>query len=423
MKVAIIGGGFTGLTAAYELSKLGHRVSVFEKDEKLGGLAVGWKSDAWIWSLERGYHHLFTGDETIINLITELGLGDKLIVKRPVTATLFRGRMYQLDSATSLLNFPGMSFFDRLKTGAMILIFKLWPWWQPLEWITATKLVKALGGEAGWKTIWEPLMKGKFGPYAEGVAASWFWARIKKRTPSLAYPGGGFQTIIEALAKAIKKNGGKIYTNIKLVKLDQLVMFDQFDQVLLTIPTPLITKLVPQLADELKDALTIPHLHAQVLILETDKPILKDIYWLNVTDTSCPFLAVVAHTNFMDKKYYGGKHITYIGNYLLPDHPYLKLTKEQLCTKFLPFIKKLNPPINYELRTMNLHLFTAPFAQPVHELNYSRRAPQLTKNYELRTEDQKLKLWIANIDSVYPWDRGTNYAVELGQKAAKLINS
>lgn len=415
MQIAIIGGGFTGLTAAYELGKRGHRVSVFEKDEKLGGLAVGWKEPGWKWSLERGYHHLFTGDDAIINLITELGLKDKLLIMRPITATLWKNKLYQLDSAISLLKFPGLPIVDRIRTGVMLAFFKLWPFWQLLERITAEKLVKVLGGDAGWQVIWKPLLKGKFGPYAESVAASWFWARIVKRTPALAYPAGGFQTIIDALAAAIEKNGGRIYTHTKLDKLDQLVQFDQFDQVLLTIPTPLITKLVPQLTEELKGPLTIPHLHAQVLIIESDKPILKDIYWLNVTDTSYPFLAVVAHTNYMDKKNYGGKHITYIGNYLSSDHPFLKLTKEQLLKKFLPYIQKLNPSVNRELITVNSHLFNAPFAQPVHELYYSNRAPKM--------ETSISGVFIANMDSVYPWDRGTNYAVEFGQKAAKLIDS
>ena len=41
MRVAIIGGGITGLTAAYELTKRGINVTVFEKDEYLGGLSNG----------------------------------------------------------------------------------------------------------------------------------------------------------------------------------------------------------------------------------------------------------------------------------------------------------------------------------------------------------------------------------------------
>jgi hypothetical protein len=30
-------------------------------------------------------------------------------------------------------------------------------------------------------------------------------------------------------------------------------------------------------------------------------------------------------------------------------------------------------------------------------------------------------LYLASMSQVYPWDRGTNYAVEIGRKAAKLM--
>jgi protoporphyrinogen oxidase len=151
-----------------------------------------------------------------------------------------------------------------------------------------------------------------------------------------------------------------------------------------------------------------------MLILETDKPVLKDIYWLNINDRSFPFLAAVAHTNFMDKDHYGGHHLTYFGNYLPDGHPYLKMTKEQLIGKFLPFIQKLNPIFNFKLSTFNSYLFTGMYAQPVHELHYSQIAPGLETGIP--------GIYIANMDSIFPWDRGINYAVEMGQKAANKIS-
>ena len=439
MRIAITGGGITGLTAGYILTKSGHTVTIFEKESYLGGLAYGFKQKNWEWSLEAAYHHLFTNDDAILSLLNEIGLKDKVIIKRPVTATLYQGKTYQLDSAKSLLTFPGLSFIDRLRTGILIGVMKLNPWWQPLEAITAHDLFKTLGGNEGWKTIWEPLMTGKFGTYADTIAASWLWARIKKRTPSLAYIEGGFQTFINRLEKKIKDQGGTIFTGtaIKSIDNDQPDTFvihhgnkkETFDKVLLTIPTPLATKVInfdqqqtenrktsnfKGLTSYFQKPLTIPHLHAQVLILETTEPLLKDTYWLNITDRSFPFLAVVAHTNYMDKRHYGGHNITYVGNYLPATHPFIKLTKEELIKTFLPYLKKLNPSITYsQLTTYNPQLFTAPFAQPVQQKHYSTLAPKLQTPIP--------NLYLANMDSIYPWDRGTNYAVELGEKAAKTM--
>lgn len=399
MRVAIVGGGFTGLTAAYELGKIGHQVSLFERDDHLGGLAYGFRAPHWDWYLEGAYHHLFTNDDAIISLCNELHV--PLIIKRPITANFYKGKMYQFDSPKHLLQFPYLSLQDKLRTGALAAFCKAYPFWRTLEGTTAKNFAISLGGKHGWKTIWEPLMNAKFGDLADTVAASWLWARIHKRTPSLAYIEGGFQTLVNALTKAIKKQGGKVYTHHEFKKLNS-----QFDKTLLTIPTPIAAKLIPELPNT-----PIPHLHAQVLILETKEPILKDVYWLSITDPTYPFLAVVQHTNFMDKKYYGGNHLTYIGNYLPQGHPYLLMTKEQLLKKFMPFIKRLT--MN-DLRLTNSYLFIGPFAQPVHQINYSQIAPKF--------ETPIPGVYLANMDSIYPWDRGTNYAVELGMKASHRIH-
>ena len=45
MRIGIVGAGITGLTAAYELGKAGHSVTVFEKDTFAGGLASGFKDE------------------------------------------------------------------------------------------------------------------------------------------------------------------------------------------------------------------------------------------------------------------------------------------------------------------------------------------------------------------------------------------
>ncbi len=432
MEIAIIGGGITGLTAGYTLTKQGHHVTLFEKEPRLGGLAQGFRASTWKWYIEGAYHHLFTNDHAILSLIKDLEIQDALIIKRPITATLWNTHMYQLDSPLSLFKFPGLSFISKIRTALILGFLKFFPFWKQLEKFTAEQLLISIGGIQAFNTIWKPLLYGKFSSYAPHVSASWFWARIVKRTPSLCYIDGGFHTLIDALFHAIERQGGIIHTSTsintlinlpsKKIKLTWNGTQKIFDYVLITTPTPIAKRLLPTLPSSYTKGLdTIPHLFAQVLIVETKRPLLKDIYWLNVTDQSFPFLAMVAHTNFMDAKHYGGKHLTYFGNYLPQGHPYLSMTKQELIKTFVPYIKKLSPTIHHELRsnrsklsTMNTYLFTAPYAQPVHERHYSQKIPPIQTPIK--------HIFMANMDYIYPWDRGTNYAVELGIKAAKLIH-
>ncbi len=446
MEIAIVGGGITGLTAGYELTKHGHKVTIFEKDSVLGGLAHGFKEKSWNWSLEKAYHHLFTNDDSILSLMKELDLSDKLIIKRPITANYAHGKIFPFDSPLDLVRYPYLDLISKLRTALLMGFLKFNPFWKPLESVTTKKLFTAIGGTQSWANLWGPLMEGKFGSLTDTVAASWLWARIKKRTPSLCYIEGGFQTLVEALATKVKQHGGNILTGVALqsIKREKNCIYVcgrnaiynsfshmPFDKILLTIPTPVAMNLLrrfPRLTPHFSLPLTIPHLHAQILIMETKEPILphilpqpekvspfqakQGVYWLNILDRTFPFLAVVAHTNFMDKKHYGNRHLTYFGNYLSEGHPYLSMTKEQLLKKFLPFIKPLNPLFR-QLSIVNCQLFTGWYAQPVHQLHYSRLTPPLKTPLK--------GIYLANLDSIYPWDRGTNYAVELGQNAATFI--
>ncbi len=403
MKVAVVGGGFTGLAAAYELTKHGATVTLFESAPVVGGLAHGFKKAGWTWHLEYAYHHWFTGDRAALDLIKELGLTQKLIITRPITASLYDGKPYELDSPVNLLTFPGLSLSDKFRTAALLGFLKINPFWKPLENISAEHLLTSIGGRRSYAMLWEPLLAGKFGTLAPTIQAAWFWARIKKRTPRLVYMEGGFHTLIAALESTIKKGGGIIRTNTTVASMNDL---SGFDKILFTVPSPVAQKIVPQLRIDL-----IPHLTAQTLILETDSPVLKNVYWLNITDRSFPFLAAVFHTNFMEKKYYGGHHLTYFGNYLPADHPYLSMTKDQLLKKFMPYIKRLSQ--NFPIKILDSFIFTGSFAQPVHQLHYSSHTPKLITSIP--------NVYMANMDSIVPWDRGTNYAIELGQKAAQKI--
>lgn len=423
MKVGIIGAGFAGLSAAYNLSIKGVEVVVFEKKSKPGGLAIGFKEKNWMWPLEKHYHHWFTSDNTIRNLAKETG--HNVIIKRPITSSYIDGEILQLDSPLSLLQFSKLTFMDRVRTGAVLAYLKFSSSWASLESQTAKNFLVKSMGKSSWEVLWKPLFEKKFSSFTYEVPASWFWARIKKRTTSLAYPEGGFESFSKTLDKEIRKNKGKIYysTSVNslnrknnILEIEANGRIYKFDRVICTLPSFLFVKVTKDLPEKYqKQLLKLKAIGAVNLILSLKKQFLTDgSYWLNINEKKYPFLALVEHTNFMDKKNYNNEHLLYIGNYLPHDHRYYRMEPDDLVQEFLPYLKKINP--NFIKSHINkAYLFKAPHAQPIIPLNYSKILPKL--------ETPITGLYLANIQQVYPWDRGTNSAVELGEKVAELVTS
>ncbi len=423
MKIAIIGAGFTGLSAAFELVKNGHEVAVFEKGAKPGGLAIGYKKKGWKWTVEEHYHHWFTNDKTVLDLAREINY--PVIVKRPKTSTFIKGGVYQLDSPFTLINFPLLNFIEKIRMGLALGFLKFSPFLKIFDKYKANEILLKIMGKKGYEMVWSPLLKGKFGDLAKDISLAWFWARIKKRTPSLVYPQGGFLEFSEALEEKIQEKGGKFYYNTEVSKIkfqkskikigaqNSKIEKNEFDSLIVTLPSFLFLKIVPELPLDYKSKLaSLKSLGAINLILRLKKQFLIDgTYWLNICERKNPLMAVVEHTNFMDKKYYNNEHIVYIGNYLPFDHPYMQMAADELLKIYDPFLKKINP--NYKQYVISYEVFKAPFAQPVMEVGYGKIIPPFKTPIK--------NVYLANIDQIYPWDRGTNYAVELGQKVAKIV--
>jgi protoporphyrinogen oxidase len=419
MKIAIIGAGFTGLTAGLRLTKAGHQATIFEKDSLPGGLAVGFREPKWLWPLEKHYHHCFTNDKSILGLAKEIEY--PMITKRPETSVYINDKFYKLDTPLDVLKFSELDFLQRLRMGFTIAFFKFNPFWKTLERYRVSTFLPKLMGEKPYNLIWKPLIAKKFGPFAKDISLAWFWARIAKRTPSLVYFQGGFLEFANAIVSTIEKNGGKVIFNDEVKMIDAQkngtvrINNSVFDKVIITLPSISFVQIASQLPTDYKQKLlNMKGLSAINLVLQLKKPFFKNkTYWLNICDTEIPFTGIVEHTNFIDKKYYNNESLVYVLNYLPHDHPFMSLDKNKLLKIYDPFLSKINK--NYKSEIVDIHLFPVRFAQPIIPVNYSKLIPPFKTPLK--------NVYLANMQQVYPWDRGTNYAVELGEKIADIVFS
>ncbi len=420
MKIAIIGAGFTGLSAAFTLIQKGHKITIFEKDRSPGGLAIGFRHPKWKWTIEQHYHHWFTNDDSVLQLAKKIKYS--VLIKRPKTSVFVDNAIYQLDSPLTVLTFPKISLLSRVKMGATLASLRYNPYWKFLEHIDAVTFLERAMGHSAFETIWEPQLINKFGEYYTNISLAWFWARIRKRTATLAYPKGGFLRFAEALANHLLAHKVTIHYDTPVLSLQVLskginittkIGKDTFDKVLVTLPSPGFINLLPTLPEDYKEKLTSLHgLGAINLVVRMKKPFLQDgTYWLSICDKEAPLMAIIEHTNFMDKKYYNNEHILYLGKYLPSTHPYFSYTSKRIFKIYLPYLQRINPQITDNI--IAVEKFAAPFAQPIIPPSYSKLVPSIKTPIP--------NVYLANMQQVYPWDRGTNYAVAIGTEAARIM--
>ncbi len=395
-KILVVGGGITGLVAAYRLLQKKYQVTIFEKSGDLGGLLGSFKIEGT--NLEKAYHHIFKGDTEIISLIKELGLENKLKWYESKTAIYYDRTIYPFAGAMDLLKFKPLNLVDKLRLGFVKIYLEKENNWHKFENVLAYEWMKKWCGERAYRIVWEPLLKGKFSDRYKDISMAWMWARIHTRGNSsekgkelLGYMEGGFQLIIDELEKRIIELGGKIETRNEIFDFRKLE--EEYDKIISSAPIE-----------------NVEYLGAITVVFSSEQNLSK-YYWHNINDSKSPFLAFIQHTNLVGTENYSRKNIYYLGTYLPQNHKYFT-DKDNLIEKdFFDYLKKIFPDFR-ENEIEEKFVFKFKYAQHIVTTNYQSSIYNLQSNK---------KIIHSNFAMIYPEDRGVNFAVREGEKAAALV--
>ncbi|NCP15859.1 NAD(P)/FAD-dependent oxidoreductase, partial [bacterium] len=411
------------------LAKARHKVTIYEAEDYVGGLASGFKEPGWDWWVEKYYHHWFASDRHMLGLIRELGWDDKLLFPRPYTVMYHEGKFYPFDSILKAILFPGLGWgVDKIRFGLVGLYLRLTNNWRPLEQFTVDAWMRKWAGDKVYELMWQPLVVGKFGErYYKQVTMAWMWARLKARTTRLGTFEGGFQNFADMFADRLREMGVEIRLQTPVTRIEREAGSSQvsvrsevtevYDQALVTLSPEAMTRLVPSLPEEYLHGLrSMKSMGAVVMVLALEHQLSEEgYYWYNLPKSAgYPFLALVEHTNYVGAEHFGGDRIVYMGDYLEPEHEFFRLSQEELLERFLPALKKFNPKFERDW-VRKAWLFRTGYAQPVPRVGHSQNIPPIATPVE--------GVYFASMSQVYPWDRGTNFAVEIGRRAARMMSS
>ncbi len=429
MKINIVGAGINGLSVAYFMAKQGHKVTVFDPADEVGGISGFFPVEGT--SLEKYYHHIFSGHDELIALMHELGVGDKVYFQKTKMGFYFEGHIYPFASAKDLLSFTPMKIIDRMRLGLSSLMMMQVKDWRTMEEKSALEWLRVYSGKESCRIIWEPLLRMKFGNDYDRISAAWLWNRVVDRKKAkgnstekeaLGYVRGGYKILFDALLEQVKSHGGKILTK---TPVDEIIVKDgkctgvrssdtiySGDAVLATVSIPTFLKMTPQLPDEyIERTSSIRYQNSVCVVLKLTKS-LSDYYWINISDPDSPFVGIIEHTKLLSPENYGNYNLVYLTKYTSSDDPMNTKPDEEVCEIFIERLKQIFPDVA-DADIKESWVFRDRDSQPIFVKNYSKLMPEIATPIS--------HLYLLNTSQLYPESRCLNSGILKSKEAVKKI--
>ncbi len=462
--IAVIGSGFLGLTLALRLSEAGNRVTVFESAPEIGGLASAWRIGDFTW--DKHYHVTLLSDSYTRKIVEEIGLADEFEWVETKTGFYSGGSLYSMSNTLEFLKFPPLDLISKFRLGATIFYASKVKNWKSLEKIPVEDWLVRLSGRKTFEKMWKPLLKAKLGEAYRETSAAFIWATIQRmyaarnsglKKEMFGYVRGGYARVLEKFGEYLREEGVEIQLNSYVEKIEKLndgkinltaknaenakeinikksetvfsnvvvntssglnfskknfassaslAVQSSFDSVILTCPSNIAAKILPQLSDE--ESAKLENIKYQGIVCASAlmKKSLSEFYVTNITDES-PFTGIIEMTALVDKKYFGGNALVYLPKYAAPDDELFEKTDAEIEEIFLNALEKMYPHFTKK-DVLAFKISRVRNVFPIPTLNYSETIPGVKTSLE--------NIFIVNSAQITNGTLNVNETVQLAEK-------
>jgi len=359
----IVGGGILGMSLALRLAQKGYKVTLFEAESSLGGLVSPFNDSNLVW--DRYYHVILQSDTLTQGLLQDIKLTECIHWVKAKSGFYADGRFYSMSNIWEFLRFPLLSMWNKIRLGLTIYYASKIKNTHKLENQTIEEWLIRWSGKAAFNKIWLPLLRAKLGGTYKETSASFIQATISRmysarnqgqKEEKFGYIPGGYATILRRFTDHLFDAGVHIMTShpiqkVKTAHNSQISVTDLngkkdiFDQVVLTVPSPLMASLCPDLSKEEQIRLSkTPFLGIVCASLLVKNP-LSGFYITNIIDASIPFTALIEMTSLTDPRDYNGHSLIYLPKYVSSDDPLFEASDKNVEQEFTQAFLKMFPQL------------------------------------------------------------------------------